>query len=503
MTSGEMNEVFRLPLEMSRLGSKQGLKNDVDGSSILQVVESIRNEMYIRPMFFIGRILVGVVRIFSLRVDSFALKIQAVMNHIDKVLSYDSAPKERKPRRLPTSAQRRALRNAVTLPTVPEANPILAINLEDVIFENTTIPHTLPLPPIMSTTPGGPDSGRKRRLSTSAAASSTPSRRRFPSSPFDNILMTPDGFSLDSDPEHTDARKRTRRMSSISEVIDSLREDDGSRRLSGLMGSRQPRESILTTAGNSPAQSPDDDLFDIPETAEWDDQEEDHTPFLQTPLQPVSTLLQLTTGPRPTPKRTRKSQGPPTIKSLMDKKGKRGIEIDLSVLNKRHAQLLEFTKSHPLYIPNPTHRILFPISEFYRDFSSHIPWYKAPPPVVQVAAPPPRGRTRIPSLPTRPSPEDPYEAPFDDIDIPPEPPLENPGNNNSFLDKIARAKNPILMSAALSRNRIVADFVQSLHYVSEGVLDIERSDTERKINLNSVDQTRIARGPRWESFILS
>ena len=320
--------------------------------------------------------------------------------------------------------------------------------------------------------------------------------------------MTPDGFSLDSDVEE-DTRKRSRRLSSISEVMDSLREDDGSRRLSGLMGSRQPRDSILTTAGNSAVQSPDD-LFDAPDTADWDN-EEDHTPFLQTPLQPVS-LLQLTTGPSRPTRGPRKSQGPATIKSLTDKKGKRGIEIDLAVLAKRRTALVNFTKTNPLYIPNPTTRFVFPVREFYRDYYSHIRWYIAPPPP---AAQPTR-RTRVfdtPALhvPTRPSPEDIYDDPSDyPEDMTVDPPSINqkstytdPSTNNSFLDKIARAKNPVLMSLTFDPNRIVSDFVKSLHYISEGVLKISNSETERRVDLNSVTTIHIARGPRWESFILS
>ena len=489
--------VFSMALQFSQGGSKQALKTDAESPNIVGVVDCIKNEMYNRSMFFIGRVLVGLVRIFSLRVDSFEVKIQAVMNHIDKVLSYDSAPKERKPRRPPNSARRQALRSAITLPTVPETNSIMAINLDDVIFENTTIPSALP--PIMSHTPGGSDSGRKRRLS------STPSRRRYPSSPFDNIMMTPDGFSLDSDGGEDNTTKRSRRMSSISEVMDSLREDDGSRRLSGLMGSRQPRDSILTTAGNSAVQSPQE-LFDAPEPTEWDNEDDDHNAaFLQTPLQPVS-LLQLTTGPRPT-RIPRKTHAPASIKSLMDRKGKRGIEMDSTALVKRRNQLLDYPQKHPLYITNPTSRIVFPIADFFRDFSSHIRWYVAP-----SVQPPPRRQSRTAAvntpdnlfdlsfdLPHEPNdPVDPVE-PVEPINPPTR--LMNPGEANSLLDTIARSKKPVLMSSALSRTRIVADFVKSLHYISEGVLEIVKSNDT--VSLNSATQTKLARGPRWESFILS
>jgi hypothetical protein len=491
------DDVFSMPLQFSQGDPKQATKADVEISNIVGMVACIRSEMHSGSLFLIGRVLVGLVRMFSLRVDSFELKIQAVMNHIDKVLSYDSAPKERKPRRPANSARRQALRSAITLPTVPETNSIMAISLDDVIFENTTIPSALS--PIMSHTPGGSDSGRKRRLS------STPSRRRYPSSPFENIMMTPDGFSLDSDGGEDNTTKRSRRMSSISEVMDSLREDDGSRRLSGLMGSRQPRDSILTTAGNSAVQSPQD-LFDAPEPTEWDNEDDDHNAaFLQTPLQPVS-LLQLTTGPRPT-RIPRKTHAPASIRSLMDRKGKRGIEMDSTALAKRRNQLLDYPKKHPLYITNPTSRIVFPIADFFRDFSSHIRWYVAP-----SVQPPPRRQNRTAAVNTPDNlfdlsydlphePNDPVEPldPVEPIILPT--PLMNPGEGNSFLDKIARSKKPVLMSSALSRTQIVADFVKSLHYISEGVLEIVKSN--EIVSLNSATQTNLARGPRWESFILS
>ncbi len=350
MTSGTIlddADIFRVPLELSSSHLKQVSKSDYEESNIVNLVNSTRGGLGDRTLFFLGRILVGVAKLLAFKVDSFETRIQAVMAHIDKVLSYDSCPKERKPRRQPNSARRQSAHNAVTLPCVPESDPIMSINLEDVIFDNTIIQASLPLPPV-SETPGRADSSRKRRLSS---ALSTPSRRRFPSSPFENMMVTPDGFSLDSDDDDS-SRKRSRRMSSISEVMDSLREDDGTRRLSGLMGSRQPRDSILTTAGNSALQTPDD-LFDVPEADDWE--ENTAIALLQTPLQPVS-LLQIssaaTTSRHRATRTTRRSQGPPTIKSLMDRKGKRGIEMDPAALTRRRNQLMDYTKNKPFYLSN-------------------------------------------------------------------------------------------------------------------------------------------------------
>jgi len=484
-------EIFRIPLELSSSNFKQGSKIDYEESSIVNLVNSTRDGFSDRTLFFLGRVLVGVVKLLAFKVDSFESRIQSVMVHIDKVLAYDSGPKERKPRRPPNSVRRQSNHNAVTLPIVPETDAVISMNLEDVIFDNTIIPTSLPLPPV-SQTPGRSDSGRKRRISS---AISTPSRRRFPSSPFDNMMVTPDGFSLDS--ENEDTRKRSRRMSSISEVMDSLREDDGTRRLSGLMGSRQPRDSILTTAGNSALQTPDD-LFDIPENDDWDNDPAAAISLLQTPLQPVS-LIQVSSAATSRTRITRRAQGPPTIKSLMDKKGKRGIEMDQQVLTRRKNQLLDFNKKKPFYLSkNPLrNKLVFPISDFYRDFSSLIRWY-----VPEVPS-----TSRRPTIRPTVQPEHP-ETPDDSFDLGPvfddhvDPVVIEPGSDNSFLDKIARSKNFVAMTSVLDRSKIVADFVKSLHYVSEGILRVDVGDTT-SINLNSVKITKLGRGPRWESFITS
>jgi len=430
-----------------------------------------------------GSVLLGLARVYIRKLDSFESRIQAVMIHIDKVLGLTvNVPSTKK-----STPHRRTAAPAVTqlLPAVPENDSILFMNLGDVLFDS--IPPALPslaAPSTISATPAG--SGRKRLLGTS-----TPRRQREVDDHYEDLLITPsEGFNDDM------MGTKRRRMSSISEVMDSLRADDGTRRFSGM---------FTGTAAPSPLYAPNS-----PEVAEtpWttnpftieDDYEESVAQHLALPATGVpQTRRRSLIGVR------RREQ---TVKSMMDKKGKRGIEIDINVIEKRKKQLMSSSQGL-----KPKTSILFKISSFYNDQSSFVRWY-IPPVIVR----PLRPAQPVSVIST---PAVVYEnggTPIDDVenDLPDMVIHESsarrvssmirPGTE-TILDKVARASGPLSMKSFLTgvtKKSCVDDFIKSLHYLSEGVFSTtrRRAASSCMIGLDSVSEFSLSRGPRWESAIL-
>jgi hypothetical protein len=369
------------------------------------------------------------------------------------------------------------------------------MNLDDVLFDSqASFPDLLPILPPAGTP--GVSSGRKRLL-----VSSTPRRRHADDFEHtDNLLMTPSGgFDIDSASDN-----KRRRMSSISEVMDSLRADDGSRRLSGLF-----------TGGDGATTGPDTSPL-FPSSPADDDGP--HTPWTNPFTTPSTLAPALTFIPSTINRRRSIVPRGTSIKSLMDKRGKKGIEIDPLLFDKRKKELIKYSEPSLTYLRSrKTSIALFSVSSFYSDISSAIRWY-VPPVVIRSLRP-----NTVNSISVTPVRQQMREDDYDNLvetstvfDEPPQPQIKAPGIR-TIMDHMARASGPVVMKellqhekknpSACSRFQIVSDFVKSLHLLSEGVFGIKELPSSSSSNkpfimtMNSVSEFYIQRGPRWESSI--
>lgn len=272
------------------------------------------------PMNIAGSFLLGTTRIYSKKLEVLQQRMVLVMENGYLVSEAPTKP-------VPGSTTRkRPVSHQTPLQTVPENG---ALFLQDVAFDDA--------PASLTTLSVGrtPYSSRKRLFGTPRSQSIEDDPPEFESTTM-VMLHTPMQEFADSN----------RRLSSVTEVMDSLRADDGQRRLSNLMGSGDIEVPP----------SPFDTSELIDPVSPW---------LFQTPPSVGMKVKTRIRGRAQTKKR-----------SLMDKKGRWGIEINPSDLESRKMWYL----SNPFYMRTKRIHGIYRlhVRELLNDTTGHFAWYKKP-----------------------------------------------------------------------------------------------------------------------------
>ena len=346
------------------------------------------------PLNVIGLFLLGVTRVYFKKLDQFGDRIVML---VDGVGSSTGAQRE------PSTSRKRTVLHQTPLAMVPEDEALLLQG--DVNFE---------VPALLNSVGRTPYSSRKRLFGTPRSQSVEEEVPEFGPT---MILQTPQGES-------------NRRLSSVSEVMDSLRADDGQRRLSNLLGTVSPQNF--------------DNELDVP-ASPW---------VFDTPL----------VGSTP----MRRKRGMKKRAHFMDKKGKWGIEINPADLESRMRWYLE----NPFYMKSKNVDITLRISvrELLTDRTGHFVWYKGPPPQVKV----------------RQDPEIEFE-PMNDFEMNDDAWVENPTRKSlSLKESVAcnsgKSVQNVLESVSRDRKNMVENFLNLLTLASASELRIARAATPLGFN---------------------
>jgi hypothetical protein len=271
-----------------------------------------------------GSLVKAVAIVYSKQIGALELSTSSALSQFDRL--HD-----------PSAAIHRSVIASSTRKRRVVETPLAVVPEDALLLDGSSLDFELPqnlVPALaMSRTPL---TGRRRLFSTPRSVSEDPV---FESTP---IVHTPD---LES--------KRQKRMSSVSDVMDSLRADDGHRRLSGL----------LMTANNSMPPSPsalDDFDIGIDPPSPWDDQ-----PTLA--LSPLGSPSEAQSGRRRQPKK----------KNMMDKRGRWGIEIDPSKVQGRREWYLEESEFYIEKLKVDKIR-RFKLADVVSDRTGHFVWFTKP-----------------------------------------------------------------------------------------------------------------------------
>ena len=364
-----------------------------------------------------GPMLLGLARIYAKKIESFESKLASAVQHIEAI--FQSAYGESTAMVPMTSVKSARKRVAPSTHT-----PLQAVPEDDAIMFQSEIHFDFPQHPMLST----PVSSRKRLYVTPRSISLMPLEE------MNAFEATPRGRD-----SVEDSAKR-RRMSSVSEVMDSLRADDGQRRLSGLIG---------TGNGEVPPSPLHDDHFDLG-------------------IEPPSPWTLDTPEPTAAPRRV------PRPKSLMDKRGKAGIEIAQSKVDQRRTWYLNSV----YYLSQKRIDLLvhFSKEQVVKDLTSHVVWYR--PPAVPKRKPPTVPESFIDGIdneyPDYALPEDSFTTPC--------PPVRKVAHT-SMLDRLAGLEVSGTASVVdliagsqgrVSKQRAVANFIDLLSLASKGVVTIHK-----------------------------
>ena len=377
--------------------------------------------------FTVSAVIINTIaRIYQRRLESFETKLSSAISRFEDGMLPSSAVK--------TSRKRRA--SETPMASVPEDTAMMF--QDEVAFE---------VPALLPSVARTPVSGRKRLFSTPRRTEDEPA---FESTP---VLLTPD-----------DGKRR--RLSSVSEVMDSLRADDGQRRLSGL---------LMTANGSMPPSPVAEDLFDagIDPASPWTSFED------LLPLPPIDGEPQ--TGSARQRRTLKKRQ-------LTDKRGRWGIEIDPKNVQERREWYL--TESE-FYIPKQRldKRVLIPIASVLNDRTSHIAWF--------IPAPPCKRLPRVVVASTTGAPVELYEESMPDLGdaafggehwSPPEPLIRI--HNSTLEERIEQLKSEtplksILAGPRASRKSVATNFIDILSFASSGKVGLKRTDAQLGFNCAS------------------
>lgn len=289
--------------------SKRCDSRDVD---IPEVVKILLSDGRFFSLGIQGPMLLGLCRIYAKQVDLLHGKLSLTL------MNQSSAP-------VPPSTEKRRRRivavESTPLRSIPEDAAL--VSLDDVLFDNQPI---LSLP--FSRTPMS-------------------SRKRVSSTPRDDEIVFFDTPSMGDNV--LDGSKRQRRISSISGVLDTLRADDGERRLSGLLGTTFQDADDDEFA---PDEGFDTGCFDPPESP----------PLMLAPPSLFPPSLRRSVVPK--------------MKSLFDTK-----RAKLEICTKEsQLTILNYFKTHKFYLASSSQRAtLFRKTDFHTDKTSAVRWYVAPP----------------------------------------------------------------------------------------------------------------------------
>ena len=396
--AGMLSKVWSIASHNERVPKR----NDSRDVSIPEVVKILLSDEKLLSFPIAGPMLVGLCRLYGRHMDLFLGKLHSSVLHLD------SAPKHQEV--VPSTVKRRkrsvlGIVYDTPLRTIPEDASLAYI--EDVLFENSQ-----PFPPLLPPLTRTPISGRKR-VSWTPRSSETV-------------------FGI-STPTMDESAKRQRRISSLSEVMDTLRADDGQRRMSGLLG----------TTGNvgSFHESNEDDFFDY--AADFDTGIDPP----QSPLGMIESAAMLSNGVVP------RSTRQPTIRTYMDRKDR----IDQSSVERE--KILNYFKV-PRIFKNGGSLLLR--SDFISKKNAHVLWYIKSP---------------IPTMaPSAPYPED-DDQPYEDIPVFEEQPY--------FEDIRDEKKSLGSVLKCMERSKAASSFMEILHLANQGKIHLTR--TIGPIGFSSID----------------
>ena len=275
---------------------------------------------------FLSRLILSISVIYSRQLKDLEAKLDASVGRLDRanddggILVRSIVPKSSRKRQIVET-------------------PLVAVPEDALLLDSSAIMIEMPTNRITTlNVTRTPLSGRRRLFSTPRADEEEPA---FSSTP---DISTPDMES-----------KRQKRMSSVSEVMDSLRADDGQRRLSGL---------LMTNNGSIPPSPAMNDDFDvgIDPPSPWLD---DIPPNLALP--PLTSPTETNQVQRREKKR----------RSMMDRKGRWGTEIDPSKIQGRRQWYLEESKFYMRELNVDSIR-RYKLSDLVQDRTGHYTWYTKP-----------------------------------------------------------------------------------------------------------------------------
>ena len=282
----------------------------------------------------------GITLVYLRAVELFESKLLASIQSIDAIYHPQT---NTDPGSVSKSSRKRRV-SATPLPPLPENEVLFEANPDMLQLTIPGVPTS-----VMSRTPV---TGRKRLFSTpgSSRLLSFDEEPVFESTP---VILTP---SMDS--------KRQKRMSSVSDVMDSLRADDGQRRLSGL---------LMTADGTVPPSPSINDHFDtgIDPPSPWDDGPDELTSSLLALPPLTSPTVAGSTRPRSRPKKQVKRR------ALLDGRGRWAIEIEPTKVEERRQWYLNESTFYMSEI-RADRSVRFTVAEVLGDRTSHFQWYKAP-----------------------------------------------------------------------------------------------------------------------------
>ena len=404
-------------------------KQNLNDRNIKEAIRQLRGLDFTTSVYFAGPLLLGISLLYSRSMDSFDLTVNGTVHNIEAMLNPKHAAE---PPSITKSSRKRRI-SQTPLPALPENGLLLD---EDML--------QLALPELPVSTSRTPISNRKRMLSTprSTRHSSLEEEPVFESTP----MLTPD---MDS--------KRQKRMSSVSEVMDSLRADDGQRRLSGL---------LMTANGSVPPSPSVNDHFDtgIDPPSPWDDVDDDTENLLALP--PLSSPGASTVA-RSAPRQKKQV----TKRTLLDRRGKWSIEIDPSKVKERREWYLSESKFY-MQEKSVDKCISFKLGDLLRDRTSHFRWYKPP------------GKSRFFQPVTEAEGFESYDMPDFEYDEPsPESSIHIPREpDRSVVELLEKSSSPVDLKSLLeqtsaSRRTIANNFVQLLNLATLGKAQIKSEDT--------------------------
>ncbi len=293
--------------------------------NIRDCIASIRRIMDGSNALFVDHFLRGLLRLYIRELSAIELKSCDLLSRFDRI--NENNPSIHKST-VKTSTRKRPL-TETPLAVVPEdallmTSANLALELDNTLF------------PVVGGVSRTPLTGRRRLFNTPCSVSE------------DSIFeATPIRQQGDTE------TKRQKRMSSVSEVMDSLRADDGQRRLSGLLMTSN------TSMPASPSINPDFETG-IDPPSPWDDEALLSLPPLGSPSVEPSSRRRI-----------------PRKKTLIDKRGKWSIQIDPSKIQGRREWYLEESKFYISEIRVDSIR-RFEIADIVANRTSHYCWYKPP-----------------------------------------------------------------------------------------------------------------------------
>jgi hypothetical protein len=410
-SSAVLSRLWQIGIHSERMKTLEYKQADIE--------EAISNISSVNAQFGLriaGPLLLGISRVFHKKVDMYESRIQSVSAHIEMVLHSGGVVIPHHRRVSSVSRKRSSGAPSVDLlPSLPESYVLDDFASYDSM--NDLVPITAAaFTPSRSGTPS-------RRASSSA-------RRREADVVFE-AAMTPG----DSVFPEFDSTKR-RRLSTVSEVMDSLRADDGTRRMSGILGSMTDASLPGTPLmfdhdifGGSVANSP------------W-------------PMQPYLDEGDVNEEEAPVASRTRAPRQRAFLRKSMDKRG----GIDRTQVDQNRIDTLNIVPSRIISeLISRKQTLIFPLAAILSDRHSFFKWgpKRVAPPVQPPA-----------------SPLELYE-PGEDIQYDDEY-IAPPAAPQVLLDRVPYG-DPIRIDAVLtttSRSSVVADFVQILHLASSGRVSV-------------------------------